>query len=48
MGRESCQTKTDTGGVRDTERLCNAEANEPEDGARGIGEDELTALFKDI
>ena len=47
MLRSECQAE-DGGGVgADTETVVGAEADEPEDGASGIGDDELTALFKE-
>ena len=36
------------GRFSDAEGLCHTEADEPDDGAGGIGEHQLTALLKDV
>ena len=49
FGALSSECQAEDGGSvgGDTETVVGAEADEPEDGARGIGDDELTALLKE-
>ena len=45
--RSECQAEDDGGVGGDTETVVGAETDEPEDGAGGVGDDELMALFKE-